>query len=239
MPRNRTEPAGDALQAAINQLLIIRDSCRLYDEGGRHQFLAIAVSLRAFCHNGKGRSLLHTLGESGRLFPSSVTRELQSLSGAASDHFVVQSAASRSFILPRLELQCEQMILKKFKHWWSEIIVTDTLKRRLSRGSMVLSVANHEGGAHFSETVDELYDDFARHNGLGLFSATDGAWKDYGPAPIQAAIRQIAHEFLLGMKDWIKSRYPDWNYTVQIEPDSGLALLPGMTLHITPVQRPT
>lgn len=221
----------------MNQLLTLRDSCSLFDNGGDYQFINMAVSLRALCHDGTSVSLLNNIREKGRTFPSSVHRNFHDLANAASDHFVVaQVASSTPRILPRLELGPAEMKQKKFKSWWQETIITDQGKRALSRRGVVLAVSNNDGGAHFSTDVDELYDDLARCNGQGLFAMEAGSWRTFGLAPIQATIRQIAHEVLLGMNDWIEQRRPDWAYTPIVTKIDGFAILSGFKLHITPTQ---
>jgi hypothetical protein len=234
--RPRNDPQADAESATINQLLTLRDSCNLFDKGNDHQFISMAVSLRSLCHDGTSGSLLNTIREKGRVFPSSVHRNFLDIDTAASDHFVVaQIAGNTPRILPRLELTRAQMKQMKFKNWWRETIITDKGKRAISRGGIVLAVANSDGGTHFTIDVDGLYDDLARCNGLGLlFAKEQGSWRTFGLAPIQATMRQIAHEFLLGMSDWIEQRRSDWVYTPKATEITGFAISPGMKVNVTP-----
>ena len=232
--RKRANPEAEAEQAAVNQLLTLQDACALFDGGRDHQFVGMAVSLRALCHDGSSGSLLNSVREKGRAFPSSVRRDFAGLDNAASDHFAIAQGPGGARAVPRLELGPADMKAKKFKHWWRETVVTDGRKRGLTRGGIVLAVANSEGGAHFTLDVDELYDDLARRNGLGLFAMERGSWRTFGLAPVQATVRQIAHEFLLGMEGWIKTRRPDWSYTPVVPEISGLALAPGIRLGFLP-----
>lgn len=234
--RQRADAAADAEQATVDQILSLQDSCALFDAGRDHQFNNMAVQLRALCHDGSSQSLLNSIREKGRDLPSSVRRTLINVSTGASDHFSVVQTQEQSMILPRLDLRRSDMKTKKFKLWWTEIVITDEWRRGLSRGGIVLAVANNEGGAHFTHQVDELYDDLARRNGLGLLWATDGrSWRTYGLAPIRATVRQIAHEFLLGMEDWIASRRPDWSYAPVVPEISGFQIMPGIEVETVPV----
>jgi hypothetical protein len=200
-PRNNLQV--DAETATVNQILTLRDSCSLFDKGGEHQFISMAVSMRALCHDGSSGSLLNSIREKGREFPSCVSRNLHDLDTGASDHFAIAQVDGDAWrILPRLEFREADMKKKKFKHWWREIVITDQRKSGLSRGGVILAIANSEGGAHFTATVDEIYDDLARCNGLGLFSMEQGSWRTYGLAPIQATVGRVdefAIEFRLGI----------------------------------------
>ncbi|MFD6321019.1 hypothetical protein [Methylorubrum thiocyanatum] len=224
----------DAELACINQILILQDACKLFDEGRDHQFLNMAVSLRTLCHSGSSGCLLNAIRERGRVFPSSVQRNFRALDSAACDHFVINHGAEGVQVSPRLELNVATMKPKKFKHWWAEVIVTDERKRQLSRGNIVLAIANNEGGAHFTEHVNEIYDDLARYNGLGLFAMADGSWRSYGLSPVQAILRQISHEFLIGISEWMNSRRPEWTYVVSLPQHTGLAIAPGVSLQFVP-----
>jgi hypothetical protein len=237
--RLRSDPLTQAQEATVNQILILQDSCALFDAGRDHQFINMAGSLRALCHEGSSGSLLNSVREKGRTLPSSVQRVLTDMDNAASDHFWVAQVRGGQKIIPRLELSRSSTKSKKVKRWWSEIVITDEQKRGLSRGGIVLTVANSEGAAHFTLDIDELYDDLARCNRLGLWAGDWGSWRTFGLAPIQATVRQIAHEFLLGMEDWIKARRPDWTYVPSVSQVSGFAIAPGIQLGIEPASAGT
>jgi hypothetical protein len=226
--RERLDPAKDAERHAIDLLRSMRDSCASFDSGGDYQFRTLAGHLRTFCHDGSSGALLNAIREKGREFPSSIHRDLSQCHTAASDLFrVVSGPPSR--ILPRLDIRRDKMKPKKFKHWWREIVITDQANRSLSRGQLVIELANPDA-VHFGLQVDEVYDELARHNGMGLFAREAGDWRDYGLAPIQASIRQIAHEFLLGMETWIAQRSSEWSYNPPSPPVEGFAILPGLKL---------
>lgn len=232
--RLRANPQADAEIAAINQIMILRDYCELFDGGRDHHFISMAVALRALCHSGSSGCLLNNIREKGRSFPSSVGRELREMASGASDHFHVADVGGEMRVLPRLDLTATEMKTKKFKNWWSEIIVTDEQRRGISRGNLIIAIANSEGGTHFTEHVDEIYDEIARHNGLGLWANRDGAWRDYGLLPIQAIVRQIAHEFLLGIEDWIQAKRDNWAYRPVVVEPTGHAIAPGFQLVFRP-----
>jgi hypothetical protein len=191
--RERADPSGDVERATVDQVLGLRDACDLFDGGRDHQFHFMAVALRALCHSGSSGSLLNGVREAGRAFPSSVHRPLAELDNGASDLFQVAQVGGGSRVLPRLELGVTDMKTRKFKNWWREVVVTNERRRGISRGEIVLELANSEGGAHFTNDLEEVYEELARHNGLGLWTMENGAWRDYGHAPVRATVRQIAH----------------------------------------------
>lgn len=234
--RLRQNLVADAEQATVHQILSLRDSCELFDAGRDHQFLTMSVSLRTLCHHGSSGCLLNNIREKARHFPSSVSRDFSQTANATCDHFTVAQVSGGNRILPRLELTVGSMKTKKFTKWWQEVIAVDGQRRSMSRGNIVLAVANNDGGAHFTSDVNEIYDDIARFNGLGLHTFNDGAWRNFGIAPVQAIIRQVAHEFLLGMTDWISSRRQDWSYTPSNPEITGFAISPGIIINAIPAQ---
>lgn len=204
----------------------------LYDQGKHYTFLNMATIIRTLCYSGGGKSLLHAIGENKRMFPSCISQNLQNLDSAACHHIsLVQLESGKSTTIPNIHLKINDMKPKKFKHWWQEIAMTDDRKRGLSRGGIILSIANKEGGAHFDEKVDEIYDDLARVNGLRIFHHNGADWNDFGIKPIQDTVRQIAHEIILGMENWIKARRCGWIYKLIVPKIRGYAIAPGIMLH--------
>jgi hypothetical protein len=82
-----------------------------------------------------------------------------------------------------------------FKDWWDEIIFVDSQSRKLSRKELVLTVSNQDGGAHVDSAIDRTYRDLAKDNSLNWIEENGGARKPLGN-PVEAAVRQIAHEML-------------------------------------------
>ena len=86
-----------------------------------------------------------------------------------------------------------------FEEWWDKDVFVDNKGRRLSRGQLVLTVADQDGGAHVDPEIDGIYADLSRNNSLA-WEAINGQEKRPMEGPERAAIRQIAHEMLKTLK---------------------------------------
>jgi hypothetical protein len=79
-----------------------------------------------------------------------------------------------------------------FQEWWDQTILWIPEGSSLSRGDIVMAMANQDGGAHVDEALDAYYDALRRENAMRIRTGTG--------APIKgvelAIVRQIAHEVL-------------------------------------------
>ena len=79
-----------------------------------------------------------------------------------------------------------------FNDYWERIVFIDNQGRSFTRKSIVLAIANQDGGAHIDPNMDEDYYDLSRRNSMG--------WQSGNNPPVTkaelAAVRQIAHEIL-------------------------------------------
>lgn len=101
-----------------------------------------------------------------------------------------------------------------FADWWTDLVLVDRRgeANRFSRRSIVLAVANQDGGAHVDAKLNRSYERLTRWNSMGInqfeggmsfmFGATGG--QGYGEPPdgnlALASVRQIAHEVLLTLE---------------------------------------
>ncbi|MFV7442382.1 hypothetical protein ACNPMZ_00865 [Acinetobacter pittii] len=84
--------------------------------------------------------------------------------------------------------------LKHFDEWWNEIVIKDNSGEEFTRKSLVLNLANKDGGAHVDPKLNSSYANLTRNNSAGWFSFTS----EGGETPFKDielhSIRQIAHE---------------------------------------------
>jgi hypothetical protein len=85
-----------------------------------------------------------------------------------------------------------------FRLWWdSNIIFKDSRGETFTRRTIVLAVANQDGGSHVDPELDAEYAGLSKENSLGwTFRIADKevAWPNN---PVPASVRQIAHETLV------------------------------------------
>ena len=220
--------AKSPFENASAQIQNLTDLCSLFDDGKRDHFLGMSVVLRAFCHSGQGASLIAQMGIKNTLFPSSSERNLRLLHTASSDLFMI-SLSTPPTMNPNLRSYPEKRNWLKFKNWWKETVIVDGHGGSLSRGNIVVSVANFDG-AHHSFTIDEVYRQICEENSMRLFFREHNRWQDFGLAPIQCAVRQIAHEFLIGLMRLNNTELGSINYDPEPIESSSHAIAPGFEI---------
>jgi len=82
-----------------------------------------------------------------------------------------------------------------FDEWWSEIVFKDDQGSTLTRGDLIRTVRDQDGGGHVDSSLESTYARLSRENSLGWVMQ-----KENSPTPIlnaeMAALRQIGHEIL-------------------------------------------
>ncbi len=110
--------------------------------------------------------------------------------------------------------------------WWQQAIYVDQRGTPMSREWLVRCMADQDGGAHVDPSLTATYHALRYGNHLGIkverrtlrfrCALVDGAWiattgeeTDWHPLPggERAAVRQIAHEVLVGMRPWLRTSY--------------------------------
>jgi len=103
-----------------------------------------------------------------------------------------------------------------FRTWWEKVVLSFQ-GCTITRGDLILTVAEKDGVVHVDRKLDHAYDLLTRLNGLGWQSTPDGAAlyiplahqapppgvEFLGPAagPESASVRQIAFEVLATLGD--------------------------------------
>jgi hypothetical protein len=83
-----------------------------------------------------------------------------------------------------------------FVDWWNTPVLKDNCGRTLCRRELVLNVADTDGGAHVDPELEEAYMAISRENSLGWEFSTGTKNSSLEGRPELACIRQIAHELL-------------------------------------------
>jgi hypothetical protein len=189
----------DLKQHLKEQLEFIRRSSQAYDDGYSEEAKRLATTIRVLVHDTKNsKSLLTQLDEKGRDFwDSSVPNVANNLAPYGG---LVQTAAGLdgATYLPHLDDPLPsgaQPRVVDFDTWWNAEIIKTADGDVFSRRSLVLCVADQDGGAHVDPALDESYARLSRDRGMGWTHTGTQGTRTIRPGD-RATVRQIAHEVL-------------------------------------------
>jgi len=185
------------------QLSFLETSAKNFDEGNDSEAKRMAVHIRTLLHdtynkNGtpKSQSLLKLLGIKD-------TTQFWDTSSAEDDigpytGLVLKSVGPKGGkYVPPLDDFPPDHVSKRvlFNDYWEKDIFVDNKGNRFSRKTLVLVIANKDGGAHIDPELDNDYVELIKKNSLGWIYGND---LESGPLENAsfAAIRQITHEVL-------------------------------------------
>jgi hypothetical protein len=189
----------DDLEAHLaEQLRFLRESAESFDCGFEGEAKRLAVTLRTLLHDtASSRSLLGQLGKKDRLYYDTAMHELPDnlLGHGALVEIFMSPQGSRYVPLLDDPLPDQKPTLTAFEDWWNRVVFRTQDCHKLSRRSLVLALANRDGGAHVDPKLDAAYAAISRENAMGwTFTAGDVTYAIR--APELAAGRQVAHEVI-------------------------------------------
>jgi hypothetical protein len=195
------------------QLGFIIKSCREYDGGDFTEAKRIATSIRVLLHDTKhSKSLFSQLGLKAIGFLNTAVPiadgEKHAILGLLQTRITVNDNLTLSGRHhPLLSFRPEGWPPAKkrlFPDWWNQIVLTDTESRGFSRRSLVMAVANTDGGAHVDPELDAGYAALSRSNSIGYAIGVNDVIDPIDKSEL-ASIRQIAHEIIVSVSD----RHPE------------------------------
>ena len=192
VPISRTD-----LEAHLEeQLSFIEASAAAYDSGFESEAKRLAVTLRVLLHDTRhSKSLLGQLGKmNGRFLDTALDLVLGNVASHGGLVMIAADLSGGRYVAMLDDVPIPGRWLE-FAQWWGEPVFVDKQKRKLSRGDLVLTAANQDGGAHVDPVLDATYADLAKNNSLA-WEVCDGKSVRPMGGPEKAAIRQIAHEVL-------------------------------------------
>lgn len=182
-----------------DQLTFLKNSCHVFDLGFENEAKRIAIILRILLSDSKNsKSLLTILGLKQQLpfytWMSDERRieERKNKMKGKTLHFrlgiMIGFSPNGAKFLPRFATVPYFKV--SFDEWWNEII-SKIGDLELSRGEIILSVADNDGGAHVDKLLKEGYFKFSRNQNV---KANQGDTEHYLNSPAFVAIRQFAYE---------------------------------------------
>ena len=193
-----TSPAEDD-QTRFQRLLsshvgFLKRSCWLFDQGHEDEALRIATSLRVLFHDTRqSTSLLTHLGMKNA--PDAVmlgTKRREPGTGVWWQDFLGVQITLASSEPVRATPLCHttQYSVQAIDDWWSRETLFAYDEGSYTRRSVVLAIANRDGGAHVDDKLQQFYRRLIAHTeGLGL-NGQDLEWN--GPAPFDTSVTQYA-----------------------------------------------
>lgn len=189
------------------QIGFLSRSASAYDEGYESEAKRMAIVLRVLLYDNGNRSvsLLTHLNKKEILFYDTA-RDLDPLNILAESTLTYMmmtiGESEQCKYLPILDEPQISIADKKvsFEEWWNKNIIKDMQGNTFSRGKLINSVCNKDGGAHIDAKLNENYANLTRNNSFGI---TYELKNSSGPIPgvELASIRQITHEVLKSLKD--------------------------------------
>jgi hypothetical protein len=189
----------------IDQIKFLKKSARDFDAGDRSEFRRMAGTLRVLLHDTRTS---HALARQVRLTDSlfiSFAHEVNERNLLTHLGLVMMRVTDQGdTYLPLLDAGPNRGVWKRFDDSWSQTVVVDASKERFTRKTLVISVANQDGGAHVDPEIDEAYHRLSNLNSAGWIVFRDEEERML-EGFVQTNIRQIAFEATLSLEaSWAK-----------------------------------
>jgi hypothetical protein len=198
-PKRVQRPKDELKRELVEQLQLLRHSCDAFDGGLEAVAKHISLSLRVLLHHhGQSRALLHQLGlRDGRYLASAPPLNPKNLLTEC-NLVLIQVGSNSARYRPLVSAGSSPFLMQPipFVDWWNTPVLKDNCGRTLCRRELVLNVADTDGGAHVDPELEEAYMAISRENSLGWVFSTGTKNSSLEGRPELACIRQIAHELL-------------------------------------------
>ena len=151
------------------QLAFLQADAERFDHGSTAEAKRLALAIRILAYDSKtSRSLLAQLGRKAiEFFDSALPYD----STYPHDQWglVVMTTGENepTFVAPLDVLPPGAGRWTDHDTWWNQVVFQDNKQRTITRGGLVLAVANQDGGAHVDPALNEVYAALSRENSLG------------------------------------------------------------------------
>lgn len=188
------------------QLMFLVKSCFAFDHGDLLEAKRISSTLRTLLKDkGTSISLLGQLNRKNEFY--SYHYRVRGKIPVQQNYLV---CSLQNSVHPYLPNFLSEIIIEKqkpFQEWWDEIVITDIFGTEFSRGKIILTVAEQDGGSHVDPSISDDYFKLTRENSQKVFIVS-GDFSQGLPEkipieelkpimpPVWHTIRQIAHEIL-------------------------------------------
>lgn len=194
------------------QLRFLQRSCETFDKGFEDEAIRIATSLRVIFHNTRvSTSLVSHLGFGSKKMLSSSQGH-----GDWKDYLAFQMNLTSPQPVRMLPLLGDKFRELTIEDWWRQEPVFIYNTQKYSRGRIVLSAANKDGGAHVDEELEKYYEYLCSgEHAIGITGNLEYKGDPPFPQGITiypnnahlALMRQFAHETLVSVNyfGWLRN----------------------------------
>ncbi len=191
----------------MEQYDFLKASCNAFDNGNEAEAKRLATTVRILCHDtAKSVSLLKQLKIKAIDFYDTAPPYDQRYLGWTP---LIRSIDSSSPLVKSQELpilDADRAKWHPFDKWWKAVVLTHTKNTPtgkeaiLTRRTLVMGLANQDGGAHIDPVLDETYAHITRPSGLGWsegYIGPEGSFFQQTTTRFDLiTMRQIAHEVI-------------------------------------------
>jgi len=196
-------------------------SCHSYDRGFIDEAIRIAIIIRVLLYDTpKSTSMMTHLNMKNMLIYD--TAGEYDPHNLVSHHGLIglRFGSNKGDYVPKLgEVSNKPKV--SLDDWWNKIVLVDKCKNKFTRGELVLTVANKDGGAHVDAKLDKAYVDLTKNDSLGwYFEYSDGTKKSLETKPHLPSIRQMAHEMISSLEDEFPEYFGLDNFNLNLSKNS-------------------
>lgn len=211
----RVKQSKEELRAHLKeQFEFLISSCQSYDAGFTAEAKRIAATIRLMVHDTK---------QSHSLFSQLEIKSIGFLNTAARIR-KENNKSALAFLQITIVINDDRTISGKpepllgvrpdgwprarkifFSDWWNQTVLTDMAGTEFKRRTLVMSIANTDGGAHVDPEIDATYASLSRNNSIGYAVAINDDIKTIDKVEL-ACIRQIAYELTVS----VFQRHPEF-----------------------------
>ena len=177
-----------------DQLSFLSASGEAFDGGATPEAVRLAASVRVLVHDTHNSlSLLSQLGLKEEVEFLNTAPGIEGLVTPALTTVEVWTNGKLHF-RPRLSDLSFEPTRVPFDEWWDMAVIADQDGIPFSRKSLILALANKEGGAHVDPELEPEYAALSRSGSLGWVIVDRGGSRPLLENPVPGSVRQIAYE---------------------------------------------
>lgn len=182
------------------QLQFLRASMAAYDAGFEGEAKRLALTMRVLLHDTKrSQSLLSLLQVKHAIqyFDLIGPRDFDKAIAFVGLRMKFTDKGMRYFYNPS-----KPEYKAGFDEWWERVVILNKVGNvRFTRRSIILSVADMDGGGHVDASLDADYVGLSRNNSFGWEVGAADATQIVENGPELPAVRQTAHELELSLSE--------------------------------------
>jgi hypothetical protein len=189
---DRAQSRAELLAHLADQVGFLNNSAQSFDAGNTAEAKRLAIHLRVLLHDTRQQqSLLQQLGVKDSFAFHDVTGPMPERAKAWIP-LAMELSSTGLVYMAKLGPPLRRV---PFSEWWPSPVYKSAVPAcEFTRKSIVLAVANRDGGAHVDPELEANYATLSRDDFLTTY--VGGQPIKGGPGPVPEMIRQMAHEVL-------------------------------------------